>query len=362
VASITPEKLKQTLHQALANLESYPRCALLDYPDHLNIGDHLIWLGSVLYLTDILKTKIDYAASMREFSGTEMEQRVGKAPIFLHGGGNLGDLWTNSQNFREQIISEYKDRPIIILPQSIYFRDKNNLKKAANIFNSHPNLTIYARDINSYEIALQAFENCQIIKAPDMAFQLIDMPNLSLINSPKSSSILYLCRRDREANRDLNLTEIDLSNINIVVEDWISYQWVLGVDKTQLLRQIATLFREGWQRGLATPREWFSRQFWQFSHPYNATFQNIYNPSIHRRSWSFIYSGIYQFRKHNLVITNRLHGHILCIILGIPHIFLPNAYYKNQSFYKTWTSNLPFCRFIEDPAQIQGAVQELLKW
>jgi pyruvyl transferase EpsO len=361
MTSITPENLRQTLQQVLANLESYPRCALLDYPDHLNIGDHLIWLGSVLYLTDILKTKIGYAASMREFSETEMEQRVAKAPIFLNGGGNLGDLWPDCQKFREQIISRYRDRPIIILSQSIYFKVPKNLEKAAKVFNCHPNLTICVRDINSYKIAVQAFDNCQIIQAPDMAFQLINLPNLSLVNPLKLSSILYLCRRDREANRALNLTEIDLSNVDVVVEDWISFQWVLGIEKTQLLRQMATLYREGWQRGLATPREWLSRQFWQFSNPYNTIFQNFYNPPIHRRSWSFIYSGIYQFRRHRLVITNRLHGHILCIILGIPHIFLPNAYYKNQSFYQTWTSTLPFCRFIEDPAQIQAAVQELLE-
>jgi pyruvyl transferase EpsO len=73
-----------------------------------------------------------------------------------------------------------------------------------------------------------------------------------------------------------------------------------------------------------------------------------------------MHHGIYQFKQHRLIITNRLHGHILCIIMGIPHIFLPNAYYKNEAFYDTWTYSIPFCRFVKDPSQIKGAAQELL--
>ena len=72
-----------------------------------------------------------------------------------------------------------------------------------------------------------------------------------------------------------------------------------------------------------------------------------------------MHSGIYRVMQGNVVITNRLHGHILCIILGIPHVFLPNSYYKNESFYETWTSQLPYCRFVKEPKQIKAAVQEL---
>lgn len=79
-------------------------------------------MGTVFYLTDVLKTKIKYtAAGIADFSEEEMEKQVGKTPIILQGGGNLGDLWSNHQKFREYIISKYRDRPIVIMPQSIYF-------------------------------------------------------------------------------------------------------------------------------------------------------------------------------------------------------------------------------------------------
>lgn len=353
-----PEKIQQSLHKALENLGTIEQCALLNYPNYINLGDHLIWLGTLFYLTDVLQTKINYAASTKDFSGVMMEKQIGKAPILLHGGGNLGDLWYGHQKFREHIISKYRDQPIIILPQSIYFNNLDKLKRATKIFNSHPNLTLFVRDNYSYEVARKNFCNCQVIKAPDMAFQMVKMPIFS-VNCKSKKSILYLCREDSELNEDFSPTSIEIPNL--VVEDWVSYKckWLLGNPDSIWIQGMAQLYREGWQRSMATPTEWLSRQIWQRSHPYNTKFNTFYNPSMHRRSLSFMHSAIYQLKQYSLIITNRLHGHILCILLGIPHIFLPNSYHKNEAFYETWTKEISFCRFVKEASQLQEAIQEL---
>ncbi|NJO20061.1 MAG: hypothetical protein HC838_08400 [Spirulinaceae cyanobacterium RM2_2_10] len=48
--------LPQILAEALTPLHPLippgTTCALLDYPSYPNLGDHLIWLGAVLYLRD----------------------------------------------------------------------------------------------------------------------------------------------------------------------------------------------------------------------------------------------------------------------------------------------------------------------
>lgn len=98
MTNITPLSIKEELHKALGQLDSFESCALLNYPNYLNLGDHLIWLGTVIYFTDVLKTKIKYASAIKDFSPTVMEDKIGKAPIFLHGGGNLGDLWYHHQH------------------------------------------------------------------------------------------------------------------------------------------------------------------------------------------------------------------------------------------------------------------------
>jgi len=355
----TTSDITKLLHKSLEALGRFDNCALLDYPSHPNIGDHLIWLGTIFYLTNVLKTKINYAVSVTDFSEAVLEKQIGKSPILLHGGGNMGDLWSRFQIFREKIISTYQDRPIFVMPQSLYYANIENLEKTATIFNSHPDLTIFIRDNRSYETAIKYFDNCQIIKAPDMAFELVNIPGLKL-KCKSDSSILYLYRQDRENNKAFSPSALGIPNL--VVEDWISYTWMSKIPKNWIyIPGLVRLVREGWQRGLVTPTEWISRQGWEKLHPYATKFNTLYNPSIHRKSWSLMHSGIYQLQRHRLVITNRLHVHILCLLLGKPHVVLPGSYYKIESFYQTWTHKLPGCRFVKEPSQVKVAVQELLE-
>jgi pyruvyl transferase EpsO len=369
----SPDKIRDILHKNLGEIGKFEQCALLDYPDNRNPGDQAIWLGNILYLTDVLKVKINYASSPADFSEAEMEKRIGKAPILLHGGGNLGDIWSYHQKFRERIIANYSDRPIFILPQSIYFESLENAQKVADIFNSHPNLTIFARDNYSYDLANRYFGNCRILKSPDIAFQMANMPNLPFTPQPKFP-VLYLCRSDKELNQDYASQFIDIPDIvvndwkafkgKVLLEDRISYKYE-GSPKNWSLRNRWNLTRELFQRNdsqkAANSTEIISCYLAQTLHPYASKITTLYNPYMHRRSWGLVHSGIYQLKQYRLVITNRLHGHILCTLLNIPHIFLPNSYHKNEEFYKTWTYQVPFCRFIKDASKIKNAVLDLLE-
>jgi pyruvyl transferase EpsO len=363
----TPEKIRDSLHTALENIGPLEQCALLDYPDYFNIGDHLIGLATVFYITDIIKARINYIASIYDFSEELLEKQVGKAPIILQGGGNLGDLWPHHQLFREKIVSQYRDRPIIIMPQCIYFANPENLSKAAAIFNAHPNLTLFTRDNYSYELALRHFSNCQVIKAPDMVFHMADMALPSYKFNPKRP-ILYLCRDDTELDRAFAPAALEIPDL--VVQDWDDSprKWIYrGRGRFGELKEwywrlpgMVLLVREGWQKGLANPRQGLSRQKWERFHPYARKFDPLDYAFMVRLSWSLMHTGMYQLSQSRLVITNRLHGHLLCLLLGIPNILLPNSYYKNESFYKTWSYQIPFCRFIDEPSQVKVALQELL--
>ena len=361
----TPAQLRDILHTALGNIEPFEQCALLDYPNYFNIGDHLIWLATVFYITEVCQAKINYAASLHDFSEEVMEKQVGKAPIILQGGDNFGDIWSHHQLFRERVISKYRDRPIIIMPQCIYFKNPDNLNKAAAIFNAHPNLTLFVRDNYSYELACQHFSNCKIIKAPDMVFHLANMPLLSFKFNPRRP-ILYLCRDDNELSQNFSPDALEIPTL--AVQEWITSKWIYrGTEKFRELKEwywrlpgMVLLIREGWQRGFSNPMRWISQQQWELLHPYAHKLNTLYNPAMHRLSWSMMHAGIYQLMHSRLVITNRLHGHILCVLLGIPHIFLPNAYYKNEAFYETWTSQIPFSKFAKNRTDIKPLIQDLL--
>jgi len=51
------------------------------------------------------------------------------------------------------------------------------------------------------------------------------------------------------------------------------------------------------------------------------------------------------------IVTDRLHGHVLCLLLGIPHVLLDNNYGKVRSFYETWTADADLVRWGESPAE-----------
>ncbi len=359
--------IKKILHQDLANIGRFSECVLLNYPNYCNVGDHLIWLGEVFYLTDICEAKIKYtAADISDFSADEMEKEAGKSPIIFHGGGNLGDLWGVHQEFREHIISQYCDRPIVIMPQSIYFASAENLDKAANIFNSHPDLTLFVREQRSYEIALKHFGNCQIFQSTDIAFQLADTPYLKSYNIEQESSILYHCRYDAELNQSFSDAPI-FTLPNIVAYDWIPlhldywYLRELMLNNLPLSPSAMQISPVSMQMKGANFMAWILQQLQQTFQSHSVKLDSLYNPKMHRTSLGMIHCGIYQFKQHKMIITNRLHGHILCVLLDIPHIFLANSYYKNESFYENWTHQVPFWRFVKNSSDILPIAQELIK-
>ena len=45
--------------------------------------------------------------------------------------------------------------------------------------------------------------------------------------------------------------------------------------------------------------------------------------------------------------------------MNIPHVFLPNSYYKNKGFYEPWTKDINVCRFVESIEHIEPALEAL---
>ena len=47
-------------------------------------------------------------------------------------------------------------------------------------------------------------------------------------------------------------------------------------------------------------------------------------------------------------MSDRLHAHILCLLMGIPHVLLDNTYGKVRSFHETWTQASVLTVFEDD--------------
>lgn len=359
----TPENIKEFLLDACQIIGNYEKCALLDFPNHSNIGDYVIWLATVFYLKDISHTNVDYISRFYDFDRAKMKRKIGDSPIIFPGGGNLGDIWNDTHEFKEKIITEYRDRPIIIGPQSVFFSLPENLEKTAKIFNNHPDLTIFIRDNYSYEIACKNFDNCRVIKCPDMVFYLANTP--AIINNYQycpEAPILYLCRWDKELNPKFRPENLGIANLK--VGDWVSTQLAYkSKDGPWLWRlpAIATLYREIWQKRLSSPQKWLAKPKY-LEEPWVEKLHNVDQPKQHYLAWEMMRQGFEQLSQGSIIITNRLHGHIMAVLLGIPNILLPNSYHKNEALYQEWTFQIPYARLVTDPKDVKGAVEELQAW
>ena len=343
-------EIKKALSDALGQIPAFGECAVLDYPNYFNIGDHLIWLGILSWL-DERGSRVRYAASRHEFSARTLESNLKSGPIFLTGGGNFGDIWPPHQKFREAVISRFRSRPIIIMPQSVYFHKETELEASKKLLNSHPDLTILTRDESSYELAAKHFTGCKVLRCPDAAFQLAGLIRLTSSETPRG--LLYHCRQDRESAQNFPVHQIGASQM--VTEDWVSIN-----ERTRFLQKLIRKMPFLWHTGFSTPLPaGMRRRALESAQPWMPKVKKWHNPTLHQRSLCLMYAGIEQFSQYRFVVTNRLHGHILCVLLGIPHILLPNAYHKNRAFYSTWTSGVPYARFVDDPSKLAEAFEEL---
>jgi len=64
-------------------------------------------------------------------------------------------------------------------------------------------------------------------------------------------------------------------------------------------------------------------------------------------SLNVLLSSMLQIKQFNKIITNRLHAHILCVMMEVEHALLSNSYHKNESFYETWTYSDVKSKFIK---------------
>jgi pyruvyl transferase EpsO len=53
--------------------------------------------------------------------------------------------------------------------------------------------------------------------------------------------------------------------------------------------------------------------------------------------------------RGRVVVTDRLHGHLLALLMGIPQVVLPNANGKIEAFLDTWTGTAPGVARAERP-------------
>lgn len=312
------ESLAQQVTDVLRPLVPADRpVALLDAPLTPNVGDSMIWTATLQYLG---RRGIHpcYTCTNRSFSSDTLERRIENGTILLSGGGNFGDLYPDHQEFREEILTRFPNNPVIQLPQSIHFASREALAATRQVLDRHRNFTLLVREQASYEIARAQFRAPTQL-CPDISFLLgpIERP------AAPAHDVVWLARADKEAREPL--AEVYPGVLRF---DWMQDDLTPRVALYR--RLIPVVAHREWLRGLLA--DFLSHEA-----------EVVARASVER--------GSRLLSQGRVVVTSRLHGHLLCMLLGIRHVVLDNSYGKVHGAFDTWTHGSPLVQLAGSHAE-----------
>lgn len=266
-----------------------PFVLLAGTPRHSNIGDRAIAYAEIAFIQKHFK---DIAIAEVPF-GFDLERLPNipdDVPIYLHGGGNFGDIWHNEEEYRKSLVRRFKNNRMLLFPQTVFFQDMSNLKTSAEVYQQHPSLTLIAREKQSFQLMKENFSRNTVLLTPDIVMSL----DVNMKDVEKNQTAVFCIRNDREKTVPdddiLKIEELVRSRHDIdeiVYSDMHTADEYTGISHEDIVRMKL--------RELAAAR---------------------------------------------LVVTDRLHGMVLAMIAGTPCVVLGSKTYKTSGVYE-WIKQDP---------------------
>ena len=264
---------------------------LFNFAAFENKGDPAITVGEITIIRKLGLKLIFQCATRCKRQAVEYSKRLStkystdELVIFMQGGGNL--LAYAFEDFNRKLVLEsFPDFEVILFPQSVWQNVTINVTRLfQDVYAKHKNLTFLYRDRNSYNLGKKLFPSVRCYLMPDMAFQI---GRVQRFMKP-THDILWLRRHDKAS------TKYDIparsQNHNVIIGNW--RKWKTPKGSSQL-----------------------------------------------ENSFLMAANGLLFLQRGRVVITDRLHGHILCVLLGIPHVIIDPVNKKITSYMQTWTGGL----------------------
>ena len=142
-----------------------------------------------------------------------------------------------------------------------------------------------------------------------MAF-CIDVDTLLNISNQSNKASLYIKRNDKESPKDVNGNNYDL------ISDWPCFE--KGITRNVLLNTIYDRV----YRYVPLLRNCIRERWKEYAYHY---FRLL-----------MIKDGVKFISPFNQIVSERLHGCILAILLGKEVVVINNSYGKNKNFYDAW--------------------------
>jgi pyruvyl transferase EpsO len=301
----------------------------LEYPEYPNPGDSAIWLGTLELLRALGLPAPVYATEARAHDPDQMAAWLGPGLVLLQGGGSFGDVWPAMQTFREGVVAAFPRHRVVQLPQSIQFEDAARASATRAVLAAHPDLVLFVRDDESRAFAREHL-GLEARPCPDLAL-LLDVPP---VPPDVPDRILWLGRTDQEAPGGARAPLADVPGVEH--RDWIE------PPRTRTYRRLSRRSRAVRDARRASPRR---------RRALMATYERV---AEERLAYALAI-----LDRGRVVITDRLHGHLLCLLRGQPHVLLDNAYGKLERFHRAWTHDVEGVRHATSAAEALEAAREL---
>lgn len=306
-----------------AALQGHVQVALLPAPENSNPGDAAIWWGTVRLLRE-LGGAVGYIASIANYDADQLVHHVPHGPVLLRGGGNFGDLYPRINRLGMRVLSEFTDRPVIQLPQSLFYvagPDSAASRRHAADLQAHPQVELFVREAASAALARE-FLRTRAQLSPDHAMALADQLDQWGRQWAPTIPLLTILRSDVESavstpgSPGATAASIDWSN-----EDGAQ--------------------RATWDQ--AAQRDWALLRLWEVAEP-GSMDRALPMPAAVKLLERVCAARVRRAAKvlcaGSVIFTDRLHAALLGWMLGRQVVMLPNSYHKNRSFFDTWFADI----------------------
>lgn len=296
---------------------------LVDFPGHWNCGDSAIWLGQ-LQLAQELGQPVRRVHDRRSFTPPAISPDT---VVAYNGGGNWGGLYPSHHRLRLRVLEATRGQDFVQLPQSIEYVDEDHRDSLRRAVAAHGKVTLLVRDERSLSIAEKDYD-CPVHLVPDVAFTLGRLPRL-----PARQSQVVQRRTDKESAADGG---------GVDSFDWLnpprwssSRKWHAVTDRVSVL-----------QRRLPSRAS---------TALFSASTSRLASANL-GRAQELLSAG-------EVVLTDRLHGHVLCTLMRIPHVVVNDRFGKIAALYDTWTHRDPLSRlsqsWVEAPERVVTLLQDV---